>query len=158
MNTKTDLNIGDLLYRSKGIVQHVGVYLGNNSVIHNSPDGDIQEVSFEEFSEYKTVKVEKVGLTNISILIERLEYMRYSTAKYSMSNNNCEQFARKLLGMRASSPQVTAVMTGAVVGTLVSVIAEKSLFWSVIIGGATALTLANYNKKYDGLILPINER
>lgn len=156
MHTKTDLNIGDLLYRSKSLVQHVGVYLGNNTVIHNSPDGDIQEVSFEDFAENKDVKIEKVVLENISILTNQLEIMRYSTATYSVTHNNCEQFARKLLGMRPTSPQVTAVATGAVLGALVSVIAEKSPFWSILIGGALALTIANSNKKYDGVILSSN--
>lgn len=156
MNTKTDLNIGDLVYRSKSLVQHVGVYLGNNTVIHNSPDGDIQEVSFEDFAENKKVKIEKVELTNISILTEKLEVMRYSTSKYSVMNNNCEQFARELLGMRVTSPQVKAVVAGATVGVFVSVVAEKNPWLSILIGGALALTLANANKKYDGVIHPNN--
>jgi len=156
MNTKIDINIGDLLYRSKGFVQHVGIYLGNNTVIHNSPDGDIQEVSFECFAENKDVKVEKVELESISVLTNQLEIMRYSTEKYSVMNNNCEQFARKLIGMRPTSPQVTAVVAGAVLGALVSVVAEKSPLWSILIGGTLALAIANTNKKYDGVILSSN--
>ena len=156
MNTTNDLNIGDLLYRSKSLVQHVGVYLGNNTVIHNSPDGDIQEVRFEDFAENKDVKIEKVVLKNISILTNQLEIMRYSTAKYSVTNNNCEQFARKLLGMRPTSPQVTAAVTGAAVGALFSVVAEKKPWLSILVGGVAALTIANANKKYDGVILPSN--
>ena len=71
-----------------------------------------------------------------------------------MTNNNCEQFARKLLGMRVNSPQVEAVVTGVALGALVSLVTEKNLFWSVLLGGVATLTLANCNKKYDGKILP----
>ena len=154
MNAIKDINIGDLLYRSKGLVQHVGVYLGDNIVIHNSPIAGIQEVSFEVFSESKVVKIERVELKSISILIEQLEIMRCSTMKYSVLGNNCEKFARELLGKRPCSPQINAVIAGAAAGALVSVVAEKNLWLSILIGGGLALTLSNANKKYDGMIAP----
>uniref|UniRef100_UPI0018C34F61 NlpC/P60 family protein n=1 Tax=Vibrio anguillarum TaxID=55601 RepID=UPI0018C34F61 len=44
---KNKLNIGDLLYRSKLLVEHAGIYLGKGKVLHNSPSGNVEICALE---------------------------------------------------------------------------------------------------------------
>ncbi|MBF4260020.1 NlpC/P60 family protein, partial [Vibrio anguillarum] len=54
---KNKLNIGDLLYRSKLLVEHAGIYLGKGKVLHNSPSGNVEICALEEYANGKLVKV-----------------------------------------------------------------------------------------------------
>ena len=54
---KNKLNLGDLLYRSKLFVEHAGIYLGRDRVLHNSPDGNVQICTLDEYSAGKPIKV-----------------------------------------------------------------------------------------------------
>ncbi|AZS25629.1 hypothetical protein DYL72_11820 [Vibrio anguillarum] len=54
---KNKLNIGDLLYRSKLLVEHAGIYLGKGKVLHNSPSGNVEICALEEYANGKPVKV-----------------------------------------------------------------------------------------------------
>ncbi|WP_417552758.1 NlpC/P60 family protein [Marinomonas fungiae] len=64
---------GDLLYRTKGIVEHAGIYLGNKQVFHNSPDNDVEVVSFEQYAAGKEVKVIHKSVDDVALLAKQLE-------------------------------------------------------------------------------------
>ncbi len=52
----SNLSIGDLLYRSKLLVEHAGIYLGKGRVLHNSPDGNVEICTLEEYANGKPTK------------------------------------------------------------------------------------------------------
>jgi hypothetical protein len=50
---KNKLDIGDLLHRSNLFVEYAGIYLGNEQVLHNSPDGMIEICTLKQYANGK---------------------------------------------------------------------------------------------------------
>ena len=44
---------GDILIRAKGLFDHMGIYLGNGMVLHNTPDKGVHTSSVEMFANGK---------------------------------------------------------------------------------------------------------
>lgn len=146
----TELNLGDLLYRSKGFVEHVGVYAGESNVIHNSPDGDIQLSSLTAFADNKEIKVIAGKTMNNVHLKNRIDATLSDTARYKPFTHNCEQFANALLGHGEGSPQIRGAAFGMAAGIIVgksSGMANHVL--SGCIGAVLGCILVNANRKYD---------
>lgn len=145
---------GDLLYRTKGIVEHAGIYLGNNQVFHNSPDNDVEVVSFEKYAAGKEVKVIHKSVDDPKKLSEQLELILTASKKYSAMSYNCEHIANLLIMGRAHSPQIAATAIGAVVMGILA--KDKSVLqmigWGVL-GGVIGCLVSNGARKYDGKVL-----
>ncbi|MBL4826718.1 MAG: hypothetical protein JKY66_03230 [Spongiibacteraceae bacterium] len=116
----TNIKAGFLLYRSKVFVEHAGVYLGKDQVLHNSPTGDVEIISFAEYADGKTVKFIETGEHDYTVLTQRLTSMLQDSEQYHVSANNCEHIANMLIYGRRFSPQIQASLTGAIVGGLAS--------------------------------------
>lgn len=59
MYKKLNPMIGDRVYRSKGLVMHVGVMVDRDLVAHNSPDNNVEVISMEHFSQGKKVELKR---------------------------------------------------------------------------------------------------
>lgn len=147
---KLNAEFGDLLYRVKGIVMHVGVYLGKNKVAHNSPDGNVQISSFDEYSENQPVKVVKTDFNNISLLEQRLKEMLSAGNSYNFLGFNCEQFATLLITGKSQSPQIKATVIGALTGFILGqAFSNKHSLWLTLAGATAGCIIANSTRQYD---------
>ncbi len=154
---KGDINIGDLLYRSKGIIEHAGVYIGNNQVLHNQPTNGAVITSYEEFANGKTVKVMSTNLTNQTQLAMRLKEIFTNNTRYNLLENNCEHMANLIINGRKMSSQIQSSVVGAVIGGLIGS-QSKNCHWFIwLAGGAlTGLLVANLAKNFDYQIQPVS--
>ena len=151
----TNIKPGYLLYRSKGFVEHAGVYLGRSQVLHNSPSGDIEVVSFSEYANGQVVKVIETGEYDHSVLAQRLVTLLESDSKYHVSGNNCEHIARMMIHGRRFSPQIQATMAGAIIAGLASWKTGKgNPFLMMLLGGLSGCALSNAAREYDGHVSP----
>ncbi|HEY9029769.1 MAG TPA: lecithin retinol acyltransferase family protein [Kangiella sp.] len=148
------LKMGDLLYRQKGIVQHLGVYLGNKSVLHNSPSRGARVTTFEEFADKRQVKVRKISNVNQAELVGRLSEILGQNERYSLLGNNCEHIANYLLKGRGYSPQLQATIVGLIISGFLSYNSKSSnLYLSLALGAAAGLLTYNIGRKYDDVLL-----
>ncbi|MBF4333013.1 hypothetical protein EAY29_22585, partial [Vibrio anguillarum] len=87
---KNKLNIGDLLYRSKLLVEHAGIYLGKGKVLHNSPSGNVEICALEEYANGKPVKVVLSHLSEDkkNKLFNQAEQLIKKARKYRVLDNN----------------------------------------------------------------------
>lgn len=151
MNLK--ITFGDLLYRKKGLVEHVGIYLGNNKVVHNSPDGNIQTSSIEEYAQNKNIKVVTTNFDNIALLEQRLNAILSTGNTYNLLAFNCEQFAYQLILGKNQSPQIRATVIGALTGLIAGqYFNQKHSFWFTLAGAAVGCIIANNNRSYDEIV------
>jgi len=139
-----NMNMGDLLYRSKGFVKHNGVYIGGSKVLHNSPTNGTEIVSHEEFSNGYAVSVVSTQIADKDELAKRIYNVLNENSAYHFAFNNCEHIANYLVYVRKFSPQIQATIGGAFVGYLLSDKNDTTnqLVMSVL-GGVIACTLSN---------------
>lgn len=149
----TNIKLGFLLYRNKGFVEHVGVYLGQNQVLHNSPSGNIEIINLETYADGKAVKVIETGEHDHTILQQRLTQILTQGGPYHVIANNCEHIAHFLIFGRKSSPQIQAALVGAVIVGLISWKTQRGnpLFLAVI-GALLVCVFNNQTKQYDAVL------
>ncbi len=144
------LNIGDLLYRSKGIVQHVGVFLGGNKVLHNSPDCNTVIVTLEKFSANKPIKVVRRSIKEPELFKQRIDYALTIGKTYNPLCYNCEQLATYVVEGSSQSKQIVGTVVGSAIGLIIDrVFNLKSPFLSSAAGGVVGCALVNKQRKYD---------
>ena len=142
------LTIGDLCYRRKATVQHVGVYYGNGLIAHNSPDGNAHLSTLKEFADGQTVKVKKHNqCIEPKTLKKRLDQLLDREKSYSVVGYNCEHFASKGLQGSAKSTQLTGAVCGGFFGLIHSLTTKKSL--SVGVTAFLGSILPNIFREYD---------
>lgn len=151
MNSK--LKAGDLLYRTKGIVEHSGVYIGNNEVLHNSPTNNTEIVKLSEFAEGKNVKVIYQLVKDKEELLARMKMLTSKETKYQWFANNCEQVSYLIIRGKKHSPQIVASSFGFMAGLVLA----KDLGWKKAllvgaVGGFLGCMISNATRKYDVVI------
>jgi hypothetical protein len=153
MTMRQNLKLGDMLYRSKGIVEHKGVYLGADKVLHNSPEGDVSIVDFDDFAKGEQVKIIQIDEHNVHLLSQRLHEVLARDERYVFWSNNCEDIANFLVFGRKYSPQMQAACIGGLIGAAVGVKTKKEHWWALaLVGGVGGLLLCNLTRKYDAVI------
>lgn len=144
------LKLGDLLYRSKGFVEHAAVYIGKNKVIHTSPENGTEVISIEEYGASQTIKVVRTNLSNQDLLAKRLDEILSNSPDYQLFTGNCEHLASYLIHGRKASPQIQAAFCGAIVGLILG---QRMGVWEkvalVAIGALIGCYATNLNRKYD---------
>ncbi|MFC3679099.1 lecithin retinol acyltransferase family protein [Bacterioplanoides pacificum] len=145
-----NLKSGDLLYRSKGIIQHAGVYLGNGQVLHNSPQNNVELISVDQYSEGKPVKVIRSHVDDHSLLTKRLERILNNDHRYEVVGNNCEHIAYMLIQGRKYSPQLQATLIGAILGGVAGSYTKSGNWLLFLLGGGIAgCLLSNLSRPYS---------
>lgn len=153
MNSK--LKAGDLLYRTKGIVEHSGLYMGNNEVFHNSPTNNIEVVKMSDYAEGKPVKVIYQTVADREDLLARMQMLTSKETKYQWFANNCEQISYLLIRGKKHSPQIVAASMGFVTGFVLA--KNLGLPKALLVGAAGGLLgciISNETRKYDEVIQP----
>ena len=97
---------GDILLRAKGLFDHMGIYLGNREVLHNTPDKGVHISSVEVFANNKKLRVNKIPeRQRHSVLKNAYEILR-SPQEYSLFFNNCEHTVTSTVKGKAYSNQL----------------------------------------------------
>ncbi|MEZ9327468.1 lecithin retinol acyltransferase family protein [Vibrio breoganii] len=149
---KNNLSIGDLLYRSKLIVEHAGIYLGNGQVLHNSPNGDVEICALEEYANGKPIKVvpSRLSEEKKNQLFNKAKLLIKKAKKYGLLNNNCEHLASTMLHGKPSSEQLQGAGFGAVAGLLLAQCNQsKNSLLYILAGGLIGCMTVNAARKYD---------
>lgn len=152
---KNKLNIGDLLYRSKLLVEHSGIYLGKGKVLHNSPSGNVEICALEEYANGKPVKVVLSHLSEDkkNELLNQAEQLIKKARKYGVLNNNCEHLASTVLHDKPSSEQLQGASLGAVAGLLLAHCNQsKNSLLYILAGGLIECMAVNAARKYDCVV------
>jgi len=152
----TNLKLGDLLYRTKGFaIQHTGVYLGNQQVLHNRPADGAIITSLTDFGESLVIKVKSTDISCKRELSDRLTKILADDERYRLLSNNCESMAYFLITGRKYSPQIQATIVGAIAGALVGRrFSTQGLLLSIALGGMTGCLLVNAKRDYSHGLLP----
>lgn len=134
-----ELTVGDLLYRRKSLVMHVGIYLGKGLVLHNTPKHGEHQVDFAEFAHGKTVFAKTTGLAPDEVQ-RKAQQLLSAPADYQLFKHNCEHTANTLLEDDAISHQFTEIQTWALIGgALGKSIGKKSMYIGGFIGALSGL-------------------
>ncbi len=150
----TNFLMGDLLYRSKGPVEHAGVYLGNHQVLHNRPGDGVIITSLAEYQEGKQIKVQRFTEIDHHGLTMRLQMILQGDERYQLLSNNCESIANFLLFGRKKSPQIQATIIGAIAGGLLGKDMDfKGLLLAIAIGGALGCLVCNVSREYSHTVI-----
>lgn len=154
MNPYSKLKTGDLLYRSKGLVEHAGVYLGAGRVLHIQPGGSAVTVPFQQYADGKMVAVKRQGVQPHGFL-KRLDEVSQNQSTYSLTSNNCEHIAHYLTSGERMSPQLQVALG---LGFFGGVLAAKGKMSNFVAGaglaGFAALLVSNANRQYDFTLEP----
>ncbi|ODP99816.1 hypothetical protein [Salinivibrio sp. SS2] len=152
---KEKLKFGDLLYRSKNLVEHVGVMMENGLVLHNTPDAGPALTSYEDYADGKPVKVVSSDLApqqKQSLTMRALEILE-EARQYKLISFNCEQMATKVLHGVASSEQVRGALLVGGTTAVVSKALDSRYWWAYGLAGlAIGCLAANASRKYDYVI------
>lgn len=152
---KNKLNTGDLLYRSKLLVEHAGIYLDKGKVLHNSPSGNVEICVLEEYANGKPVKVVLSHLSEDkkNELFNQAEQLIKKARKYGVLDNNCEHLASTLLHGKPSSEQLQGADLGAVAGLLLAHCNQsKNSLLYVLAGSVIGCMVVNAARKYDYVV------
>lgn len=97
---------GDLLMRAKWLnfVNHTGVAISPNRVLHNTPEKGEHVSTLEEFSQGKQVEVQRTGADPLAVS-QRAQKVLANPQKYDPISRNCEHTANEVAQGRAKSPQ-----------------------------------------------------
>ncbi len=97
---------GDILYRDKGVHEHLGVAWFDGQVLHNSPRYGEHLSSWEEFAAGKPVRVCASHGCDRARLLANAQAVLRAPRGYHLLRNNCEHTAHYIVGGRARSPQL----------------------------------------------------
>jgi hypothetical protein len=139
VDNSNQLAIGDVLYRRKGPVMHVGIYLGDASILHNTPKFGEHQVDFNDFAKGKKVYAQSTGLSPEQILTKARQVLDQPEG-YRLFKQNCEHTASKVLDDDPNSHQLNEIMAWALIGgAFGKSIGKKSMYIGGFIGALGGL-------------------
>jgi len=113
MNYIANIGIGDLLFRPKFFgfmkLEHVGVVVPQNMVLHNTPERGEHVSTVQEFAAGQAVRVQKTG-SNSADVLSRANKVLADPKRYNPAFRNCEHTAFEVISGVAKSPFVLAVV------------------------------------------------
>jgi len=103
------INIGDIITRRKllGIIEHYGVVVGYDMVLHNTPGRGEHTATIAAFAGGQPVKVKPTG-ADPSIVSARSQEILANPKRYHPFRRNCEHTALEATRGEAKSPTATA--------------------------------------------------
>jgi len=98
---------GDILKRRKALItKHVGIYLGDGFVFHNTPDRGEHVSTIDVFANGQEIEVKPIPNKNRPVVLRAVKIGLYKPKKYNLFLNNCEQTVSKITTGQSSSPQL----------------------------------------------------
>lgn len=115
---KNNIAIGDILKTKKlGVIDHLGVFLGGNTVLTNAPGKGKHATTIEDFSGGKPVVVQSTGAHCASVLNNAWRILSRPKG-YHLFQRNCEHTASEAVFGKAQSGSLVAVAILAGLGLL----------------------------------------
>jgi hypothetical protein len=141
-----EVHAGDIVVSDFGVYQHwsiVSDVIGSNGfpklISATKRNGTVQEESWDVVTQGKRTYVANVERERSVQEILKLARSKIGTWVYSVTDHNCEHFAKWASGLKVSSTQVVAGTSGAILGaTIVGFYSEKPKA-AKILGGAVLL-------------------
>lgn len=113
----TQFLVGDVLERDKSFVKHVGIYMGNNTVLHASPDFGVAITSIADFAKGKIVRLNRRTHLSSYILYLRARAVIARRERYDIVANNCVDLVNEVVnGARYNTVLTVAVIALAIGG------------------------------------------
>lgn len=109
------LSIGDQLFRRKGIVMHVGIYIGNQLILHNTPIKGEHAVDFNSFANGKTVYARSTPIASTQVITSAQKILE-KPESYQLFKRNCEHTANQVINHLPYSAQLAEIETWALLG------------------------------------------
>ena len=108
MNYNSALSVGDVLVRPKffGLVPHVGVLVGSNAVLTNTPAKGEHLSTLQDFSTGETITVRPSGAEPAGV-IARAQKVLASPKRYNAVRRNCQHTVTEIVQGVAESPLIT---------------------------------------------------
>lgn len=98
-----------------GFVDHIGLYLSDSMVAHNTPEKGEHISSLAEFAGGEQVTVvAQLDNPPLASIRSVLEQVRTNPQKYDAVSNNCEHFVTRLLGNKSESRQLQGIVIGTI--------------------------------------------
>ena len=144
-----NLKRGSLLFRSKGIVEHVGIYLGFGKVIHTIPETGISVVSIKQFSAGKSIKIVKAENVDPLTLSARIKELMSGNTEYSLSDRNCQHIANYILTGNKKSPQLRWSITAASIAGIYALYRGDNPIPYLAIGGLFGCFAYSQSLQYE---------
>ncbi|MEZ9464972.1 lecithin retinol acyltransferase family protein [Vibrio splendidus] len=115
--------------------KHYGIYVGNNTVIHNSKKYHrVEEIDLDVFADNRAIQKSSIKAENPALAAQSAR--KYLGIPYSLFSENCEHFVRTTCGLVKESTQVQKYLISAVgVGALLK--SDNTVVQAA--GGAAAL-------------------
>jgi hypothetical protein len=116
-----------LISRPKlAVLRHVGVLLPDGRVAHCAPTRGEHVSGVEEFAAGEDVTIERtIASEQHSLTLQRIAAAMAAPGMYNLASNNCEMFANRVVGEKAQSPQLVAILVLAAVVAVIVVAASS---------------------------------
>lgn len=111
-------NVGDVLSRLKFPFVHKGVYLGNDIVIHNTPERGEHISSLSDFAECQLLSVTPIQEANRHFALREAAATLAAPRPYDAIANNCEHTVTRIIEGREYSRQLQWVGLLLILGLL----------------------------------------
>ncbi len=133
------LTVGDVLFRRKLLVMHVGIYLGKNNVLHSAPSQGQQKTSLDLFTKGEEVYFVSSSLDRDKILLNT-EKLLNNKQDYHLFKRNCEHTIHQVLELPDISRQLNEIEAWALIGAAFGYSwGRKGMFLGGLIGGVAGL-------------------
>jgi hypothetical protein len=98
-------NLGDVLLIQYDTFKHYGIYIGNDTIIHNSKKFfKVEEISLHDFKDGKEPKISSIKSSSPELAVQRAK--KFLGIPYSLLSENCEHFVRVVCGLEKESTQL----------------------------------------------------
>lgn len=110
--------LGDVLSIQYTGFKHYGIFIGNNTIVHNSKKFlKIEEISLTDFLDGKEATLSSIKSTNPVLSAQTAK--KFLGVPYNLFSENCEHFVRVACGLEKESTQVQKYLISALgVGAL----------------------------------------
>ncbi len=145
------LKVGDILYRSKLLVQHAGVVVGENAVLHIAPSG-MEICTLAKYGEGKLVKAISCSLpeSEWGPFLKRAYELVNEAKNYQLFSFNCEHLVSSIKSLKPNSSQITGAAMGAIAFGLFNIAkGNEKIFLPMGLGAFAGILLTNSMRKYD---------
>ncbi len=113
------LRPGDIVSRRKGPFRHIGIVVGDDEILHNTPLRGEHLSSTRAFAKGKGVCVEYQDTQGRSRVVKSAKaHLESGTRSYNPLTNNCEHTVNRITTGRAHSPQLQLCLTAIGTGVL----------------------------------------
>lgn len=119
---------GDVLIRPKGLLEHVGICLGNGQVLHNTPNEGVHISSVDEFADGKLLSIRKTPPYLRNHVLKNAYNMLSAHQEYNLLFNNCEHTVTSATEEKAHSNQLLFWGFVAVSVALIAIAFRRQLF------------------------------